>query len=406
MSVRSFWFRPISALFLLAAGAGCEFVSDSKTNYAEAGASATGSTGSTGTGAGGGGAGEKDAGPSNLWVDLYYPGWRASRLPPEALDLSGVTHVIHFAWLPWIPEGGTELVIDEQLNSVGEEAAKALISTVHAAGKKVLISVGGSGRGSQYFNQAMSDASRAWFIQAIITKTVERGYDGIDIDWEPGWDNTQRAIPLFQTFSRELGAAVKSIAPHLILTTAGLGASSNVFGGVADVYDQINIMTYDLVYGVPQTWHNSAIGGGSGAFYSIDRSGTEYVGAGVPKHKVGIGLKCAGYSWEGTTMPRETPVGSPRSIAYTSIMTNHYSEAVYKWDELGQVPYLSITTPSPVFITYDDARSAKAKVDFLRNARYGGLIIWDSSEQYFAMGDATGEKNPLLTAVKQAIAGN
>src|SRR5258705_12869663 len=107
-------------------------------------------------------------------------------------------------------------------------------------------------------------------------KTLERGYDGIDIDWEPGWENTMMYISLFQQFSRELGDAVASIAPHLILTTAGLGSAGTTFGPIEQVYDQINIMTYDLVYGTPNTWHDSAITGGGGQYYAIDRAGLEY----------------------------------------------------------------------------------------------------------------------------------
>jgi GH18 family chitinase len=191
-----------------------------------------------------------------------------------------------------------------------------------------------------------------------------------------------------------------------MLTTACLGSIAGAFGAVSSVYDQVNIMTYDLVYGVPLTWHNSAVSGGSGPFYSIERAGIEYETAGVPKRKIGIGLKCGGFSWQNATGPLQDAMGAtPRSLTYASIMTNNYSEAAYRWDDVGQVPYLSIDSP-PMFITYDDARSSKAKIDFIRGARYGGLIIWDSSEQYFASGDAAGQKNPLLDAVKQAALGN
>jgi GH18 family chitinase len=194
---------------------------------------------------------------------------------------------------------------------------------------------------------------------------------------------------------------------HLILATAALGASSATYGPVADVYDEINIMTYDLVYGVTRAWHDSPISGGTGAFYSIDRAGLEYERAGVPKSKVGIGLKCAGYTWANAMNPMDDPMMAlPRSATYASIMTNNFSEAVYRWDDTGQVPYLSIATPSPMFVTYDDARSAKAKIDFIRSVRYGGMIIWDASDQYFPNGDTTGEKHPLLRAVEQAVKGD
>jgi GH18 family chitinase len=133
----------------------------------------------------------------------------------------------------------------------------------------------------------------------------------------------------------------------------------------------------------------------------------EYEAASVPKRKIGIGLKCGGFIWNNATGPLQDPMGAtPRSSTYASIMTNNYSEAAYRWDDKGQVPYLSLDTPTPMFVTYDDARSAKAKIDFIRTARYGGLIIWDASEQNFPNGDAAGQKNPLLDAVKQAALGD
>ena len=131
--LRPFWIRPLALALLIAASAGCEFGKEGFNYGAEGGVT-------------------QDPTPSEVWVDLYYPGWRQNRFPPEAMDLSGVTHIIHFAWLPWIAEGGTDIIIDDQQNSVGAEAAAQIIAVGHAAGKKVLISVGGSGRGSQYFN--------------------------------------------------------------------------------------------------------------------------------------------------------------------------------------------------------------------------------------------------------------
>ncbi|HEX9296764.1 MAG TPA: glycoside hydrolase family 18 protein [Polyangiaceae bacterium] len=385
--------RAFALVFLMVSASGCEFFGSDANGHDSNGV--------------GKAVNDDDGGAYQLWVDLYYPGWRQERLPPEQLDLSGVTHIIHFAWLPWIAEGGTEVVIDDAMNGVDATAAEAVIRIGHAAGKKVLITIGGAGRGSQFFNQAMADTSRPAFIQALISKTLERGYDGIDVDWEPGWENASQGSGLFLKFSRELRAAIDATAPHLILTTAGLGADGPIYGVLADVYDQINIMTYDLVYGVPLTWHDSAISGGSGGFYSVDRSAVEYERAGVPRRALGIGLKCGGFSWENATEPMQNPMGSsPRSMAYSTIMTNHFSEAAYHWDERAQVPYLSILTPTPMFVTYDDARSAKAKIDYIRAGRYGGLIIWDASEQYFANGDATGAKHPLLQAVQQAVAQN
>lgn len=401
------WIPAISLFLSLVGGAGCEFFTSSEPAAGGPNGGTTMGAGTTTSTSTGGGTPLGDGGTGQPWVDLYCPGWTSAALAPEALDLSGITHVIHFAWIPSIAEGGTDVTIDDTTNGVDADAAAAIIRVGHAAGKKVLISVGGSAKGSLYFNQAMSDASRPGFIQAMISMAVERGYDGIDIDWEPGWAAMSAGTALFQQFSRDLRAAITTTAPHLMLTTAGLGASADVFGSLSGVYDQINIMTYDLVYGVPLAWHDSPLSGGTGAYYSVDRAGSEYERAGVAKGRIGIGLKCAGYSWPNAEKPMDDPKNAPpRSVSYTSIMTSSYSDAAYRWDDIAQVPYLSIAMPSPMFVTYDDARSAKAKIDFIRSVGYGGIIIWDASEQYFPAGDPMGEKNPLLRAVEQAVAGN
>jgi GH18 family chitinase len=403
-NLRPSWIHGFSLVFLLAGGPGCEFVDSSHATYTtDAGSSGASTT--TGAGTGTGSVNIDDGGAYPLWVDLYYPGWRQDRLPLEELDLTGITHVIHFAWLPWPDEAGTGITIDDEQNGVGADNAAAVIQFVHAAGKKVLITVGGAGSGSQYFNQAMQDDVRPGFIQALIAKAVERGYDGIDIDWEPDWDSIAPNEPLFQKFSRDLRTAINTTAPHLLLTTAGLGSIGAAYHTVGEIYDQVNIMTYDLVYALPLTWHDSAVTGGFGVYYAADRAAEEYEQAGVPKRTIGIGLKCSGFSWQNATAPMEDPMGAaPRSITYNSIMTSNYSPEAYHWDDASQVPFLGITDPTPTFITYDDARSAKAKIDFLRKNRYGGLIIWDPSEQYFPMGDSNGDKHPLLKAVAEAVA--
>src|SRR6266536_1229158 len=185
--------RAISLALLLTSACGCEFFGgNTNAKPTDGGASVS----------------DDDGGAYDLWVDLYYPGWRQDRLPPEQLDLTGVTHIIHFAWIPWIAEGGTDIYIDDEMNGVDATAAETMVRIGHAARKKVLITIGGAGDGSQYFNQAIGDASRASFIQALVSKTVERGYDGIDVDWEPTWETIAPNVGRFQQFSRELRAAM------------------------------------------------------------------------------------------------------------------------------------------------------------------------------------------------------
>src|SRR6476620_10579625 len=82
---------------------------------------------------------------SNIWVTAYYGGWQQGYLPPQNIDYSALTHICHFAIVP--NSNGT---LDDQLNSVTAASAAPLISAAHAAGKKVLITVGGWGSESLF----------------------------------------------------------------------------------------------------------------------------------------------------------------------------------------------------------------------------------------------------------------
>lgn len=62
--------------------------------------------------------------------------------------------------------------------------AKATVDTAHAAGKKILVSIGGG-----YDQGIFGDITRSPFKQAKLVKdiaafVVTHGYDGVDVDWE------------------------------------------------------------------------------------------------------------------------------------------------------------------------------------------------------------------------------
>ena len=59
-----------------------------------------------------------------------------------------------------------------------------IISRAHTAGRKVLISIGG-GDTARGFQGATTSANLPRFITNIVSLMSSRGYDGVDIDWEP-----------------------------------------------------------------------------------------------------------------------------------------------------------------------------------------------------------------------------
>jgi chitinase len=366
------------------------------------GSAGQGSGGSAGSGVGtaAGGGAVRDASPPvapGTWINLYYPGWTQSALPMTEIDLAAVTQIIHFALVPTVAEGGPGVTLNDTLNSVDAASTRIVVDAAHGAGTKVLMCVGGSGRGSRDFAAAIADPA---FIPLLISTAVDRGYDGIDIDIE-----TRNVTPAsFLDFSRQLREQVTATAPNLILSTAALGAASATYGPAAAFYDEINVMTYNFVYGPTQTWHDSPVSGGGGQFYSIDRAAREFEAAGVPRSKIGIGLTFSGFVFMGATAPQQPFTGRPSSVSYNTIMLDYYSAAAYHWDDRAQAPYLGVTTPATAFVTYEDESSIRAKFDFLRSGPYGGIILWDASGGVLAP-SVSSERMPLMQAIKQAAAG-
>lgn len=249
---------------------------------------------------------------------------------------------------------------------------------------------------------------------------VSRGYDGIDIDWEPIKAADE---PRFIAFVTALRAALDNITPRPLLTIA-VYSQPSVVAAVQQHFDQINIMTYGMSGAYPGwiTWHNAPLFNGGIKFPSTGKfvPSTEavvnsFADEGVPLAKLGIGIGFYGTMWsggEGTTnggvaYPAQSYTTDPdtRSLSFSTIMSTYYQSNRYHWDTNAQSAYLSIDEPgseSDIFISYDDERSCQTKVSYARNRHLGGVMIWELGEGYRSS-EPVGKKDPLLQALKKSM---
>ena len=353
----------------------------------------------------------------SIWATAYYAGWMQGYLTPQNIDYSAMTHIIHFALVP--RSDGT---IDDVVNGVTASAAGAIVTPAHAAGRKVIISVGGWGTGDLFLG-ATNSTNRPVFISNLVNLMKSRGYDGIDVDWEPL--NPSDAAQ-FTAFITELRAALDLLAPRPLLTAAAAWQPT-IIAGVSDKFDQINIMTYDLS-GAWQgwvTWHNSPIYDGGLHFPGFSRlvpstnaMVDDFVSAGVPVGKLGIGIDFYGYVWSGgagmpnggATAPYQSWTTAPAvqaNVPFFTIMNNYYQSQYYRWDTTAQASYLSIDNAGSAndkFISYDNTMTCTKKIDYARTKGVGGVIIWELGGGYRADQPA-GQRDQLLQAVKQALGG-
>lgn len=348
-----------------------------------------------------------------MWVTAYYTGWRQSHLRPPDIDFSALTHLVHFGIVP--REDGS---LDAAGNMLTPESIAAVVSAAHAAGRKVLFTVGGRDSRAP-FAAAMSPPRRQAFVAALIGFLREHGYDGIDVDME---ELTARDARGYAAFIHELRAGLDRLTPRPLLTAAALWQPA-LFAELAAEFDQINLMTYNLSGPYPGwvVWHSGALYDGGRRFPdgrtrlpSVDGLAAAFLAAGVPRRKLGVGLSFNGYVWSGGAVSRpgqtwELTPAMKHAPYYALAETYHIKEydeggPDYRWDAQAQAAYLSVAGESPAdaqFVSYTNAAAAEKMVRYVRGKGLGGLIVWDLAAGWRA-GEPPGRRDLLLQAVKQA----
>ena len=361
---------------------------------------------------------------AELWATAYYPGTAGSVMPVSDIDFAVITHVIEFSLMP-----NADGSLDETANGIVGTNAADLISHAHAAGRKVLICVGGANSGPG-FQGASATPRRAAFIANLVGYMTARNYDGIDLDWEPV------SVSDFSQFTNlvlELRSAMDSLPTHKLLTAAASAyptygdppsSEYTMFSALQSKFDQINIMTYDLsgAYDGWVTCFNSPIYDCGFRFHttgtlvpSIAGAVENFIANGVSPAKLGIGVAFYGDVWAGGTgastggvsLPRQSWVTAPTvsQVPYAQIMTDYYQSNLYCWDTRAQAAYLSIDKPKDSddrFISYDDEHACRAKIGYARDHGLGGIMIWQLALGHRSAQPA-GLRDPLIQAIQRAL---
>lgn len=356
------------------------------------------------------GAGARSAGAAHpIWVAAYYAVWQQkSALPPDKIDYTAFSHLIHFAIIPT----ATGEIDQSRDDSITRAMSDEVIARAHAAGDKVIVSVGGDGAGTVCAS-AISGPVRAKFIRSLVEFVRTRGYDGVDIDIEP---LAARDYSNYKAFVHGLRAALKHLGPDRMMTVAATTepAQAKLLAELKSEFDQINIMTYDLSgpWDGFKTWYNSSLyGSGSEMmvadvpYPSVTGAVATYIAAGVPTSKLGMAMAFYGDVWTGVAGPRQSITGVTNAqIPYNAIMDQYYSPAAYHWDAIAHAPYLGIASDSPdksKFVSYDDARLCAEKVMYARRHGLGGVTIFELGDGY-QPNAPEGSRDMLLQSVKKA----
>lgn len=256
---------------------------------------------------------------------------------------------------------------------------------------KIILSLGGWG-GCEPCSAAFSTAQgRLTFAQSVKEVSDYFKVDGLDLDWEyPAIEG----LPghLFQAadkpnFTELIKILRTTLGKKYELSFAAGGFQKYLdesidWKTVMPLVNRVNIMSYDLVNGYSKvTGHHTPLYSTNKEEQSADRAVTYLLKLGVPAKKLVIGGAFYTRTWKnvenvnnGLYQAGEHTQGvSFKDFATTFTPENGWK---YFWDNKAQAPYW-YNEKEKTFATGDDLASIKAKTEYVKSKKLGGIMFWE-----------------------------
>jgi len=232
---------------------------------------------------------------------------------------------------------------------------------------KVLLSIGGWGSG-RFSEMAADETTRLAFATDCKRVVDHFNLDGIDMDWEyptssmSGISSLPEDIDNFTLLMRDIRNA---IGKDKLLTFASAANAKYVDFKAVNLYiDFVNIMTYDIAH---PPYHQAGLYRSEFTKdLSCEESVLAHIAAGVPVHKLTLGIPFYGHGC----------CGIARDVVYKDIVTKpEFDIYTKKWDDVAKAPYF--TNEEGAFVlTYDDPRSIAEKCEFIHRMGMLGAMYW------------------------------
>lgn len=293
---------------------------------------------------------------------------------------------------------------------------------------KILPSFGGWTMSEPFHAMAKDPESMKHFSKTAAELIAKYDFfDGIDLDWEyPGggglttspWNPDTKLTDeekaserdaftfLVKTMRGDLDALEKQTSREYELSTAvGVAAKSAQIDwkSASQYLTNMFAMTYDYLGGWgTQTGHMTNLHATDDSWWGMgsDVFINQMIEQGIPAEKLVIGAAFYGRGWQGTKdfdgnnvkgdliseQGAQFGTGENGYFMFWDLVNNYGDKQgyEYKYDEKAQAPYLW-NPEKKVFISFEDQRSIKAKAQWAKSAKLGGIFTWELS------GDPSGE---------------
>ncbi|MBN2411699.1 T9SS type A sorting domain-containing protein [candidate division KSB1 bacterium] len=319
----------------------------------------------------------------------YYPSWLKAEFPAENINVDNLTHVLHSFVRP---------ESDGSLNYDSGFIYPQLNSFVSAAGKKIMVALGGWGGSDGFPAMAVNSQSRDNFVNNITKFCIEHNYDGIDIDWEhpANAEDRENLVTLVKDIRQAFNESGKDLLITMAVTAGSWNGQWIDYPSLIDYIDWFGCMTYDF-HGswTTHAGHNSPLYSSSKDFCGSVNDGLIYLNLTrkVPKEKILIGIPFYGKEFNASRLYGPS-TGGDVTFKYNEIIPLINNGWTYYWDNISMVPYL-IKNDSTKLITFDDTLSVRLKCNYALEKEIAGVMIW-------ALGfDVVGSRQLLLETIGQ-----
>lgn len=225
-----------------------------------------------------------------------------------------------------------------------------------------------------------NETAKQQLIENLTAQIRERGFDGVDIDFEYILPEDKFA---FTDFVREVRTAVNALgfpvsvalAPKTSDTQTGLLYEGKDYGLLGEAADYVLLMTYEWGYTYGPAMAVAPI--------NKVRQVVEYALTRIPAEKINLGIPNYGYDW---TLPfvrgtsKATTIGNIEAV---QIAIQRGADILF--DETSQAPYFNYILDNFTHeVWFEDVRSLTAKFNLVKEYGLRGMSYWQIMQLFRA----------------------
>ncbi|MCM1187769.1 MAG: glycosyl hydrolase family 18 protein [bacterium] len=217
-------------------------------------------------------------------------------------------------------------------------------------------------------------------IRNLLNTMIEKGYEGVDIDFEYILAADRDA---FSAFVRRTAETMRAngyhtsvaLAPKTSSDQQGLLYEGKDYRALGEAADHVLLMTYEwgYTYGPPMAV----------APVNQVRRVVEYALTQIPAEKIDLGIPNYGYDWPLPYERGKTKAATVNNVQAVRIAVEHGAQI--QFDQVAESPFFTYTENDVEHeVWFEDVRSLSAKFDLIREYGLRGCGYWQIMQWFRA----------------------